>query len=201
MFFNKKFILASSSLSRYKILKNNKLLFIKKKPFCNEEKLKKKLIKNSFTPQRISLELARLKSKSISKKKTNNLVVGCDTIICFNGTLLNKAKNLKEAKKKIIKLSGKTHDIYSSASVFFNNKEIWKSTQKSKVKIRNLSEKEVDKYLIKTKKQILNSVGCYQVEALGPNIIEETKGDFFNIMGFPLFPFLRFLKNYKDRQI
>ena len=113
--------------------------------------------------------------------------------------LLNKAKNLKEAKKKIIELSGKTHDIYSSASVFFNNKEIWKSTQKLKVKIRNLSEKEVDKYLIKTKKQILNSVGCYQIEALGPNIIEETKGDFFNIMGFPLFPFLRFLKNYKDR--
>ena len=59
--------------------------------------------------------------------------------------------------------------------------------------------KEVDKYLLKTKKQILNSVGCYQVEALGPNIIEETKGDFFNIMGFPLFPFLRFLKNYKER--
>ena len=201
MFYNKKFILASSSLSRYKILKNNKLLFIKKKPFCNEEELKKKLINNKFTPLRISLELARLKSKSISKKKTSDLVVGCDTVICFNGALLNKAKNLKEAKKKIIELSGKTHDIYSSASVFFNNKEIWKSTQKSKVKIRNLSEKEVDKYLIKTKKQILNSVGCYQVEALGPNIIEETRGDFFNIMGFPLFPFLRFLKNYKDRRI
>ena len=198
MFFNKKFILASSSSSRYKILKNNKLIFIKKKPSCNEEKLKKKLINNKTTPQKISLELARLKSTSIGKKNPKHLVVGCDTVIFFEGTLLNKAKSLKDAKKKIIKLSGKIHDIYSSASVFFNGKEIWKSTQKSKVKIRNLSEKEIDKYLLKTKKQILNSIGCYQIEGLGPNIIDETKGDFFNIMGFPLFPFLRFLKNYKN---
>ena len=197
MLFNKKFILASSSPSRYKILKNNKLIFIKKKPSCNEEELKNKLINDNLTPQKISLELARLKSKSIGKKNLKELVVGCDTVICFGGVLLNKAKNLKDAKKKIIKLSGKNHCIYSSASIFFNGREIWKSTQKSKVKIRNLSEKEVDKYLLKTKKQILNSIGCYQIEGLGPNIIDETKGDFFNIMGFPLFPFLRFLKNYK----
>ena len=49
----------------------------------------------------------------------------------------------------------------------------------------------------RTNEQILNSAGCYQIEALGPNIIENIKGDFFNVMGFPLFPFLFFLKNYK----
>ena len=37
MFINKKFILASSSKSRYKILKQNNLNFIIKKPTCNEE--------------------------------------------------------------------------------------------------------------------------------------------------------------------
>lgn len=201
MIFNNNFILASSSSSRYKILKNNKLIFTRIKPTCNEEELKKKLIKKKITPLKISLELARLKSKSISTIKKKDLVVGCDTVICFNGVLLNKAKNLKDAKKKIIKIAGKYHYIYSSASVFYNKKELWKSTQKSKIKIRNLTEKEIDKYLLNTQKQILNSVGCYQVESLGPNIIEEIKGDFFNIMGFPLFPFLNFLKKYKSRPL
>ena len=42
MFINKKFILASSSRSRYKILKQNNLNFLKKKPTCNEESIKKK---------------------------------------------------------------------------------------------------------------------------------------------------------------
>ena len=196
MFFNKGFILASSSQSRYKILKNNKLFFKQMNPSCNESFFKKKLIKNMVVPSKISLELARIKSKSISIKKPKDLVVGCDTIVSVGGVVLSKAKNLKDAKKKIMNFSGKTHYIYSSASVFLNKKEIWRSTEKSTIKIRRLTEKEVDEYLLKTKKKILTSVGCYQVESLGPNIIEGIKGDFFNVMGFPLFPFLIFLKNY-----
>lgn len=197
MFFNNHFILASSSASRYKILKNINLKFTKNKPPCNEKILKKKLIKKKINPKKISLELARLKSKSVSIKKNKEIVVGCDTIIYFDGVLLSKAKNLKDAKKKIARLSGKSHYVCSSVSVFYNMKEIWNSSQKSKIKIRSLSEKEIDIYLKKAGTKILSSVGCYQVELLGPNIIEEIKGDFFNVMGFPLFPFLKFLKKHK----
>ena len=197
MFFNNHFILASSSTSRYKILKNNHLKFKKITPLCNEGLLKKKLIKCQKTPKEISLELARLKSKSVSLKNTSDLVVGSDTVVSFQGVLVNKAKNLKDARNKILKFSGKQHDIYSSASVFYNKKELWKSTQKSKIKIRALSEDDIDAYLYMVGKQILSSVGCYQIESMGPNIIEGAKGDFFNIMGFPLFPFLKFLKKYK----
>lgn len=201
MLFNTHFILASSSSSRYKILKNNNLYFARIKPRCNEGVLKKKLIKIKSTPRKISLELARLKSKSISTKKTSELIVGSDTVISFRGNLINKAKNIIEAKTKILELSGKSHDIYSSASVFFNQKEIWKSTQKSTITIRELTEKEVDNYLSVVGKQILNSVGCYHIESLGPNIIEDAKGDYFNIMGFPLFPFLQFLREYKAEDL
>ena len=49
----------------------------------------------------------------------------------------------------------------------------------------------------KTNKNILGAVGCYQIENDGPKIIEKIDGDFFNVMGFPLFPFLFFLKKFK----
>ena len=94
-------------------------------------------------------------------------------------------------------MSGKTHKIYSSASVYYNNQEVWNNTQETQIKIRKLNKKEIHQYLLKTGKQILSSVGCYQLEGLGPNIIEDIKGDFFNVMGFPLFPFLTFLKKHK----
>jgi septum formation protein len=197
MLFNSHFILASTSRSRFKILKNNNLNFIKIKPSCNESLLKKLLIKKRTKPSKISLELARLKSKSISVRRPLKLVVGSDTVIVSDGILLNKARNMKEAKEKIFKFSGKKHHIYSSASVFYNKKEIWKFTQKSTIKIRVLEEGEIDKYLAAAGRQILSSVGCYQVELLGPNLIEEVKGDLFNVMGFPLFPFLNFLKKTK----
>lgn len=197
MLFNNKFILASSSNSRYNILKNIGLSFEKISPLCDEEELKTKMIKKKISPAKISLELARLKSKSISQLKKNKLVVGSDTVIKHNGNLLNKASNTKDAMKKILSMSGKSHNIYSSVSVYYNNKEIWNKTQKTLIKIRNLNKKDVEKYISKAGKKILNSVGCYQLEKLGPNIIENIKGDFFNVMGFPLFPFLIFLKKHK----
>ena len=200
MIFKNKFILASSSFSRYKILKKNGLSFTTLSPTCNENFLKEKLIKEKTPIKKISLELARLKSKSISQIKKDILVVGADTVISFRNSLLNKAKNINDAKEKILSISGRNHYIYSSAVVFYNNKEVWKTTQKSVVTIRKLSEPEVITYLLKAGKKVLNSVGCYQIETMGPNIIQEIKGDFFNVMGFPLFPFLTFIKEYKIKK-
>ena len=109
---------------------------------------------------------------------------------------MKKQETLKRRKKKLKKLSGKKHAIYSSAAAYYKNKLVWKTTQKTTIKIRKLSRKDVNEYLKKTDKSILLSVGCFQVEKEGPNIIENIRGDFFNVMGFPLFPFLLFLKKF-----
>ena len=98
-------------------------------------------------------------------------------------------------------MAGKKHFIYSSASVFYNKREVWNKTQKTTVKIRHLTEKEIDIYLSITGTKILSSIGCYQIEMGGANIIENIKGDYFNVMGFPLFPFLNFLKKINIKKI
>jgi len=110
---------------------------------------------------------------------------------------LKKQRPLVMQKKKLGKMAGKKHHIYSSAAAYFNNKLVWKTTQKTTVKLRKLNKEEINQYLKKTNKGVLNSVGCFQIEKDGPNIIENIKGDFFNVMGFPLFPFLNFLKKFK----
>ena len=75
------------------------------------------------------------------------------------------------------------------------DKQIWSAQQESTITLRKLSTDQIDHYLKKTGKEILSSVGCYQAEKLGPQIIKSIKGDFFNVLGFPLFPFLSFLYN------
>ena len=199
MFINKKFILASSSKSRYKILKQNNLNFLIKKPTCNEELIKKKLNKIKKTPIQIVKHLAKEKAKSVSINNTNQLVVGCDTIIIFHNKIINKAISFKIAQKKLKKLAGKEHDIISAVSIFKNKKQIWSCIQTSKVKIRKLSTKNINHYIGVCGEEILKSAGCYQIESCGPIIIENIKGDFFNIMGFPLFPFLLFLKKFNTK--
>ncbi len=194
MFTNKKFILASSSKSRYKILKKNNLNFVKIKPGCDEEIIKKKIKKN--TPKKIAQILAKEKAKSVSIKNPNQIVVGCDTVVIFNEKLINKANTLKEAKEKITKLSGKKHKIVSAACAYINNKNVWQNHQTTIVEIRKLNNKEINKYIAACGKEVLESAGCYQIESIGPQIIKNIKGDFFNVMGFPLFPFLNFLNRF-----
>ena len=95
-------------------------------------------------------------------------------------------------------MSGKSHNIHSSVSVFYKKKEIWNSSQTTIVKFRRLTEEDVDVYLSCCGNKILSSVGCFQLEEMGPNIIENIKGDFFNVLGFPLFPFLNFIQHFGE---
>ena len=141
--------------------------------------------------------MAKEKALSVSRKKPKKIVVGSDTVIFFQKKIINKAKTLKEARKKLKQLSGKKHQIISGASVCYGNKQIWSIKQQSTVTLKKISDKQIDEYLNKTGKQILSSVGCYQVEKLGPQILKSIKGDFFNVLGFPLFPFLSFLSKVK----
>ena len=200
MFFNKKFILASKSKSRAFILKNNKLKFKQITPTCDEALIKKKYHKKQKSLKNLSLILAKAKAKSVSNKEKKILVVGSDTIIELNKKIIEKVNTFKEARKKIKKLSGKKHYIYSSAAAYFNNKLVWQKTQKTTVIIRKMKTQEINQYLKKTNKNILSSVGCFQIEKDGPNIIENINGDFFNVMGFPLFPFLLFLKKFNIKK-
>ena len=73
MTLGKKFILASNSRSRYRLLKNAGLNFVKLKPICNEENIKKKFLKKNPNKQKLAKYLAKEKALSVSKKKTKHL--------------------------------------------------------------------------------------------------------------------------------
>ncbi len=198
IFMHQQFILASSSRSRYKILKNAGLNFVQRKPNCNEEEIKDSIgrnLKPEIFVKKLSYEKA--KSLSIQKKNFGKTVLGCDTVIYHNRKILDKVNSFESARKKILSLSGKTHSIISGLTICVNGSRVWENHEKTNVKIRKLSKNEINKYLKKTGKQILSSVGCYQIESLGPHIIESIRGDYFNVMGLPLFNLLDYLYNKK----
>ena len=100
MFFNKKIILAIKSRSRAQILKKNNIKFYQKKPKAEEEEIKKQ--NKKVSTKKLTEVLATAKARSIEVE--NTLIVGSDTAIDLGGETINKAKNMKEAKEKIIKL-------------------------------------------------------------------------------------------------
>ena len=198
MSINTPFILASDSRSRILILKNVGLNFKKINHRCNENYYKKKFKRLKFSPKKISLQLAKNKAKNT--KIRNKIILGSDTVINFNGKTIEKAKTILEAKEKLKKLSGKTHTIISSAAAYYNGRLVWCCSNEARVRLRKLKDQEIKEYLRSCGPNILNSVGCYQIEKNGAIIIEKINGDFFSVMGFPLFPFLVFLKKFNIKK-
>jgi len=96
MIVHNKIILASSSSSRYQILKKSGVNFQQTTPLCKEEDVKKKLSRKKYSPSAIAKHLSYEKSISVSrvKKYHNYNVVGCDTLIYLNNQIFDKAKNM-----------------------------------------------------------------------------------------------------------
>ena len=104
--YGKKFLLASKSPSRQRILKSAGLSFQTAIPNCDEDRIKAQLLNSKINIKNFAKHLAKEKAMSVGGK-TNNLVVGSDTIIIFQNTLVNKVNNLSQAKKKLKNCLGK----------------------------------------------------------------------------------------------
>ena len=62
--------------------------------------------------------------------------------------------------------------------------------------MRNFTDGFLERYLMATGEKILSSVGAYHLEGSGVQLFEGIKGDFFSILGLPLLPLLRFLRDH-----
>ena len=92
-----KIILASQSKVRKKILDENNILNEVKPSNVDEDVVKSSLLKEKASPEFISKNLAELKANKISRKFSDNLVLGADSVIDLNGELISKPDNREEA--------------------------------------------------------------------------------------------------------
>ena len=181
-----KIILASKSEVRKKILNNNNFIYSAIPSNVDEDQVKDSLLAVGANPMLISKNLAELKSTKVSNKHQNQMVLGADSVISLNNELINKPKTREEALKILKKLNGSTHYLITSVCFSKNGAMIWNFTDQSELKMKKLSDDELEKYLQKIKTEILLAYGVYQIEAGGLDLFESVKGDRDSIMGLPI---------------
>lgn len=186
-------ILASTSAIRQQLLKNAGVVFSCQSPAVDEEEYKLKHC--CLNPQELAVALAELKAKSI--KSPNTIIIGADQTLSCNGRLFNKANTLEEAKTYLQALRGETHQLHSAISINLAGETQFSTVDSAHLTMRNFSDHFLDNYIASSGKEILSSVGCYQLEKQGAQLFEKIEGDYFTILGFPLLPCLAFLRQMK----
>ena len=192
-----KIILASQSGVRKQILDKNKIENEVMVSNVDEDEIKNSLLAEGANPLLISKNLAEIKSIKISNKKPDYLVLGADSVISLNDELINKPKSRKEAYSILKKLNNSVHYLISSVCISKNGSMIWNHTDSSELKMKNLNDEMLKKYLDKIKTDTLLSYGVYQIEADGLELFEYVKGDKDSIMGLPIKEILKYINQYK----
>ena len=179
-------ILASKSKVRKEILDKNNIKNIVEPSNVDEDIVKANLLKEKASPEVISKNLAELKANKVGMKKTDEIVLGADSVIDLDGELISKPENREEAMKILKKLNGKSHFLISSVCISRNGSMIWNYTDKAKLTMKNLSDNELKNYLSKISDETLYAYNVYQIEGEGRNLFSKIEGDKDTIMGLPV---------------
>ena len=179
-------ILASKSKVRKDILEKNNITCKVKPSNVDEDSVKESLLNEKATPEIISKNLAELKANKISSKVQEQIVLGADSVIDLGGELISKPSDRNEAMLILKKLNGKEHQLISSVCISKNGSMIWNYTDKAKLKMKNLSDKELEEYLSKISDEDLYAYNVYQIEGEGRRLFSRINGDKDTIMGLPI---------------
>ena len=189
-----KIILASKSKVRKEILDKNNIVTKVEPSNVDEDIIKESLLKEKVSPDIISKNLAELKANKISKKNSENLVLGADSVIDLNGELISKPENRDDALNILKKLNGKKHYLVSSVCISRNGSMIWNYTDKASLTMKNLSDDQLKTYLSKISDEALYAYNVYQIEGEGRNLFSSIEGDEDTIMGLPIKKIKEYLK-------
>jgi septum formation protein len=173
------FILASASPRRAELLRQLKLEF----------EVVPSDAKEVFDEHLSPLELCQLnahrKARTIAKKMPDALVMGADTLVFLDHQIFGKPRDLAEAKKMLLQLQGRTHQVVTGVSLIHlrtHRERIFAVS--TDVLFRPLTPEQVDEYLSKINP--LDKAGAYAIQENGEMVVSEISGSFSNVVGLPI---------------
>ncbi|QUH20488.1 Maf family protein [Alkaliphilus sp. B6464] len=187
----KQIVLASTSPRRKEILEGLGVEF--KVVGSNiEEK-----VNENLSPPEIAKQLAYLKAKDISNKINGDyVVIGADTIVEYN-KILGKPRNIDEAYSMLKLLSGQVHRVITGFAVIdcLTQKEFI-DYECTNVYFNHLTDNQIQKYI--STGEPMDKAGAYGIQGKASLFVSKIEGDYFNVVGLPIFKLGVALHNHFD---
>ena len=185
-------ILASKSAARRAMLTDAGIIFSVQVADVDED-----AVKTTHGPgdaAGLAVELARIKALAVSRQNPNAWVLGADQTLVFEGALVSKAGSLTEARNRLSAMRGRPHHLHSGAALARNGQIVWSDVDTAAMRVRAFSDAFLDAYLAAEGEDLLACVGSYRLEGMGSQLFEAVEGDYFTVLGLPLWPVLAELR-------
>lgn len=142
----------------------------------------------------LAVELARVKALAVSRHDPEAWVLGADQTLAFAGGLVSKAPTMDAARARLAAMRGQAHQLHSGAALARNGQVVWAGVDTASMRMRDFSAGFLDAYLAAEGEALLASVGSYRLEGMGSQLFEAVEGDYFTVLGLPLWAVLSELR-------
>ncbi len=135
-------------------------------------------------PEQIVRTLARAKAAHVAERHdAADIVIGADTVVAAD-TILGKPKDRDDAFAMLSLLSGRAHRVYSGVAVVQGG-QVYCDCDITEVRFRTLSPTEIQAYIDLA--QPFDKAGAYGIQEQACLFISGITGDYYGVMGLPLF--------------
>lgn len=189
-----KLILASSSPFRRALMENAGLSFEAHAARIDERAVEAPMEKAGAKPDAVALVLAKAKAEEVSSRFPDSMVIGSDQTMSLGERVFHKPKDMADAAKHLQILSGVTHRLNSAVAIASGGVVLWEHLAHAELTMRPLTVDFITRHLARVGERALSSVGAYQLEGEGIQLFEKIEGDYFTILGLPMLPLLKKLR-------
>ena len=174
---NETIVLASASPRRQELLRQIGCGF---RVFVSDAE---ELSGDGISPARLAVENARRKAEDVAAKEGGNApVLGADTVVAVDETILGKPKDETDAVRMLRLLSGRQHFVYTGIALVYRG-EVYGDVVRTEVWVDELSEKEIEAYIATG--EPMDKAGAYAVQGIAAKFILRIDGSFSNVVGLP----------------
>lgn len=144
----------------------------------------------------LAVQKAEWVAKSIKDKyPADTIVIGADTVVALDETILGKPKDKEDAFSMLKTLSGKEHQVYTGVSIISLDGSIREGfVSCTRVKFYDLTDEEIKDYV--ETGEPMDKAGAYGIQGKGGMLVEGITGDYSNVVGLPIGELYRILKKY-----
>ncbi|NJP36757.1 Maf family protein [Alkalicoccus luteus] len=152
---------------------------------------KEERIEAGMSPEEAVRTLAQQKAEEVAARFPDALVLGADTVVAINGTILGKPRDRAEAASMLRTLSGHTHTVYTGVAIAENGQmDVFVSG--AAVTFYQLDEADISWYTATGEPD--DKAGAYGIQGLGAVLVEKIEGDYSAVVGLPAAKVFRALK-------
>lgn len=180
-------ILASASPRRQELLRQIGLDFVVEPSRVDEHG------NGPLQPGDLVEHLALIKAREVAARHPGALVLGADTIVVLEGEVLGKPRDRDDAAQMLERLAGREHLVMTAVALVQNGRELV-GREETAVRFGPLTREQILRYI--DSGEPMDKAGAYGIQGRAAAFIESIKGDYYTVVGLPLYRTVAMLSQF-----